>query len=167
MRNPLSSEMTGVELRDVLELHDRAPLRRFRASMSHTSISDSYDPGIPRPVNFSFGVEARALLGLGIGVLQSSLNISFRFGGDLGRDTGVSGGERNCPDAGEDERNNDDPDDGGRLSMCDLVYPVVGIARRDSESREPNGGVINGEGNSSPVSSVMTSFSLVRASDVG
>jgi hypothetical protein len=74
-------------------------------------------------------------LDIGVDVLQSSLKISLRLGGDFA-DTGVSGGERNCSAAGDDEMNMDnDPEDEGRLTC------PFGIFNFSSFSRDVDGGV--------------------------
>jgi len=59
-------------------------------------------------------------MGLGDGLLQSWLKMSFRLGGDFAADTGVIGGDINIPptavDGGVDERKSDElDDDDGRL----------------------------------------------------
>lgn len=72
-------------------------------------------------------------------VVQSSLKMSFRFGGDFDDETGVTGGDRNNPpvEAGDEERNNDElDDDDGRL------FPWGEVSGIDSFDNFPNGGVI-------------------------
>ena len=96
----------GVELRDVLELQVHAPLRRLRASTSHTSYTKW--EGTACPLNRSLISFVR----LGVEGLkrQSSLKISLRLGADLDADVrGVTGGEENRPEeGGSEERDSDE-----------------------------------------------------------
>jgi hypothetical protein len=139
--NP-SSEIIGVELLDVLALLLRPPLRFLRASTSHTSNSGSSFN--PNPVIFSHRLDT------GVSVLPSSLKISFRLGGDFPPETGVPGGERNCPPAGELDKNNDNEelDDTG-LNFLSLF----GICNFSNFSLDPEGGVMGSLSVVSPVKS--------------
>src|SRR5208282_2257213 len=67
---------------------------------------------------------ARPVVAVGLGDVQSSLKMSFRFGWDFDDDTGVTGGDRNNPpvEAGDDEKDNDELDDEDVMKMCDLFH---------------------------------------------
>ena len=64
--------------------------------------------------------------------VQSSLKMSFRFGGDFDSEVGDTGGDKNNPpvEVGDEERNNDElDDDDGRLF---LLGEVSGIDNLDN-----------------------------------
>jgi hypothetical protein len=81
------------------------------------------------------GVDVRRReMGLGDGLLQSWLKMSFRLGGDFAAETGVIGGDRNIPppvvDGGVVDRKSDelDDDDGrlcGTFRGCDVVLSGI------------------------------------------
>jgi hypothetical protein len=134
-----SSLRLGVELRDVRDDHVYAPLRLFRASESHIASSCSKRPDNPSPLS--------SVLGAGVGVVHSSLNMSFRLDADLTpEEIGVVGGERTppLPDAGEDDKNNEEQDEdavGGRLASKSPGM-AVGIVNFDNIRSVEEGGEI-------------------------
>jgi hypothetical protein len=123
---------SGVELRDVrADPQVQAPLRRFLASLPHTSAVSTRLDGNRRPRNRSFvGTTCLATWGvdaLGAEIGQSSLKISFLLGGvDLmANEIGVTGGDRTVP-VGLEEINSEEllEEDVGRLDVSGDVGMV-------------------------------------------